>query len=145
MDAKWKLRVLGAVLTWVALGAPAFGEQFRKTYNPENSGFLTSIERVGRCEISTPPVSVIRVPYQLYPPKSVQFHEEGVVQVELVFDDDWGVRKATIVQSTGHWRLDEVSLNYMMTLRYQPKPEALKFKDGETTMIFRLGWGVSQG
>jgi hypothetical protein len=65
--------------------------------------------------------------------------------MELVFDADWCIRKASIVQSTGHWRLDEVSLEYMMTVKYQPRPERLKLKDGEPTIVVQLGWGASQG
>jgi hypothetical protein len=65
--------------------------------------------------------------------------------MELIFDSDWCVRKATIVQSTGHWRLDNVSLSYMMTVRYMPKAQGIKEKDGEPTIVVKLGWGASQG
>jgi hypothetical protein len=65
--------------------------------------------------------------------------------MELVFDADWCIRKASIVQSTGHWRLDEVSLEYMMTVKYRPRPETLTLKDGEPTTVVQLGWGASQG
>ena len=140
-----KLTVVAAALAFMVIGAPVFGEQFLKSHNPADSDFLTSIERVGPCTISTPPVAGIRVPYQLYPPWSVQFHEEGTVQMELVFDEDWCIRKASIVQSTGFWRLDEVSLKYMMTVKYQPKPGSIKMKDGSPTMVVKLGWGASQG
>jgi outer membrane biosynthesis protein TonB len=75
----------------------------------------------------------------------VDKHEEGTVMVELILDPDWCVRKATIVQSTRYWRLDNVTLAYVMTVRYMPKPEAIKQKDGEPTVIIKLGWGASQG
>jgi hypothetical protein len=48
------------------------------------------------------------------------------------------VRKATIVQSTGYWRLDNVTLAYVMTVKYMPKLEVIKQKDGEPTVVIRL-------
>ena len=63
----------------------------------------------------------------------------------VVVDPEWCVRKATIVQSTGFWRLDGVSLSYMMTVKYMPKAETIKQKDGEPTVLVKLGWGASQG
>jgi hypothetical protein len=108
--------------------------------------FMTSIERVGECHIKTPPgENGLRFPWQLYPKESMDKHEEGRVTFELVFDTNWCVRKATIVNSTGFWRLDNVTLVYLMTVRYAPKPEQIKEKDGEPTMIMSLGWGASQG
>jgi hypothetical protein len=143
---KSRLSALAIVITcWIAPTVHAGAKEFLRTHNPADSHFLISIERVGPCKISTPPLAGVRVPYQLYPPWSVQYHEEGTVQMELVFDADWCVRKASIVQSTGHWRLDQVSLEYMMTVKYQPSPERLKLKDGEPTTVVKLGWGASQG
>ena len=116
------------------------------THGQADSRFLTSIERVGACKITTPPeTGGIRVPWQIYPQYSVDKHEEGTVTLELIFDPDWCVRKATIVQSTGYWRLDNVTLAYLMTVKYVPKPEVIKQKDGEPTTVVRLGWGASQG
>jgi len=71
--------------------------------------------------------------------------EEGTVIMELKLDPEWCVRKATIVQSTGFWRLDRVSLSCMMTVKYMPKPESIKQTDGEPTVTVKLGWGASQG
>jgi hypothetical protein len=65
--------------------------------------------------------------------------------MELNLDPEWCVRKATIVQSTRFWRLDGVSLGYMMTVIYMPKPETIKEKDGEPTVTVKLGWGASHG
>ena len=55
------------------------------------------------------------------------------------------MRKATIVQSTRFWRLDGVSLAYMMTVKYMPKAETIKQKDGGPTVTVHLRWGASQG
>jgi Gram-negative bacterial TonB protein C-terminal len=132
--------LLGAALSAMVGATLASDKEYLKTYDGH---FMRSIERVGPCKIITPPVGGIRVPFELYPKWSVQYHEEGVVRMELIFDADWCVRKATIVQSTGYWRLDEVSLNYMMTVRYTPKPEGLKETDGQPSMVVRLGWGAS--
>jgi len=110
------------------------------------SPIITSIERVGPCRITAPPETKgFRVPSQPYPKESVDKHEEGTVIMELKLDPEWCVRKATIVQSTGFWRLDRVSLSYMMTVKYMPKPETIKQTDGEPTVTFKLGWGASQG
>jgi hypothetical protein len=86
---------------------------------------------VGPWKVTTRPETGIRVPWRLYPKASVDKHEEGTVIMELKPEPEWCVRKATIVQSTGFWRLEGVSLNFMMTVRYMPKPETNKQKDGE--------------
>jgi hypothetical protein len=33
----------------------------------------------------------------------------------------------------------------MMTVKYIPKSETIKQKDGEPTVTVKLGWGASQG
>jgi hypothetical protein len=55
-----------------------------------------------------------------------------------------GTREAMIIQSTGYRRLDNVTLAYVMTFTYMPKPETIKQRDGEPTIVIRLGWGASQ-
>lgn len=72
-------------------------------------------------------------------------HEEGTLTVEVTLDSDWCVRKASIVKSSGYWRLDRVSLSYMITVKYQPKPESIKIKNGEPTTVVKIGWCGSQG
>jgi TonB family protein len=125
---------------------PVPEKQFLITRQEADSRFIASIERAGPCKVTAPPETKgFRVPWQLYPKESVDKHEEGTVIIELKLDPDWCVRKATIVQSTGFWRLDRVSLSYMMTVKYMPKPETIKEIDGEPTVIIRLGWGASQG
>jgi TonB family protein len=129
----------------IAAEAPVPEKQFLIAHQEADPRFITSIERVGPCKLTAPPESGIRVPWQLYPKESVDKHEEGTITLELILDPDWCVRKATIVQSTGHWRLDNVTLAYVMTVKYLPKPEVTKQKDGEPTVVIRLGWGASQG
>jgi len=124
---------------------PAPEKQFLVTRQEAESRFINSIERVGPCKVTTPIETGIRVPWQLYPKASVDKHEEGTVIMELKLDPEWCVRKATIVQSTGFWRLDGVSLSYVMTVKYMPKPEIIKQEDGEPTVTVKLGWGASQG
>ena len=142
------MKRLLAILSFAAVASTvgASEKQFLMTHSQADSRFLISIERFGACKITTPPeLKGIRVPWQMYPQYSVDKHEEGTVMLELIFDPDWCVRKATIVQSTGYWRLDNVTLAYLMTVKYVPKPEVIKQKDGEPTTVVRLGWGASQG
>jgi outer membrane biosynthesis protein TonB len=124
---------------------PASDKQFLIVRQEADPRFITSIERVAPCKVTTPAEPKgMRVPWQLYPKASVDKHEEGTVIMELKLDPEWCVRKATIVQSTGFWRLDGVSLSYMMTVKYMPKAETIKQKDGEPTVTVKLGWGASQ-
>jgi hypothetical protein len=136
--------VIGSSLASAATFAAE--KQYLLVHREADPRFLISVERIGPCKVSVPAVSGgIRVPWQLYPKESVDRHEEGTVTVELIFDPDWCVRKATIVQSTNYWRLDGVSLSFLMTVKYMPKPEIIKLKDGEPTVTFKLAWGASQG
>jgi TonB family protein len=129
----------------LATAAGASEKQFLMTHSQADPRFLISIERVGPCKVTTPPETKgIRMPWQLYPKESVDKHEEGTVQVELVLDPDWCVRKATIVESTRYWRLDNVTLAYVMTVKYMPRPEVIVVKEGEPTVTIKLGWGASK-
>jgi TonB family protein len=107
--------------------------------------FLSAIERVGDCQIRGEPlpVSKIRVPYQIYPAESAAKHEEGTIKMLFIFDRDWCVRKASVVQSSGYWRLDEVSLKFAMTMKF--KPLVIKqYVEGEPSITFPIEWGASQ-
>jgi hypothetical protein len=140
------LEVASAADASAPVSVPAPEKPFLIARQEADSRFITSIERVGPCKVTAKPETKgIRVPWQIYPKESVDKHEEGTVIMELKLDPDWCVRKATIVQSTRFWRLDGVSLAYMMTVKYMPKPETIKEKDGEPTVIVKLGWGASQG
>ena len=84
------------------------------------------------------------MPYQLYPKESAQNHEEGTVKLQLIFDPDWCVRKAIVVESSKYWRLDYVSLQWAMAIRWSPK-EPLLTSEGEPTITIPVAWGASQG
>jgi TonB family protein len=113
-----------------------------------------SIERVGGCKIpgESLPASKLRVPYQLYPAESAAQHEEGTIKMLFIFDRDWCVREAPVVESSGYWRLDEVSLKIAMAMKFKP-PVIKQYVDGDLPSCFRfhgvqanmygslLGWG----
>jgi TonB family protein len=107
--------------------------------------FITSIERVGGCKIPGEPlpVSKLRLPPQLYPATSAARHKEGTIKMQFIFDHDWCVRKASVLESTGYWRLDEVSLKVAMTMKFKP-PIIKQYVDGEPAIVFPIGWGASQ-
>ena len=135
------------LLALIAIGSSmssTASAKYLRVHQEADSRFLTSIERVGPCKVSTPPEPGIRVPSEIYPKMSVYQKEEGTIVLELILDSDWCVRKATVVQSTGYFRLDNVTLEYVMKVKYKPKPESIKQKDGEPTIVIKLGWGASQ-
>jgi TonB family protein len=127
------------------LGASSGNEsQYLVTRQESDPHFIISILRSGPCRLPGPPLtaSQIRIPWQLYPPESAQRHEEGTVKMKLTLDADSCVCKATILQSSGFWRLDEISLKFVMTLKIAPKKTILD--DGQPTIIFPIAWGASQ-
>jgi hypothetical protein len=142
-----RLAVLPAAFAVVSASAAIQSDdQVVVSHNPADPRFITSIERVGQCHKTTSPsIGGLRIPWQIYPKQSVDEHEEGSVIVELAFDAGWCIRKATIVESTGFWRLDNVTLVYLMKVRFTPKLVSIKQKDGEPTLVIRLGWGASRG
>jgi outer membrane biosynthesis protein TonB len=128
-----------------AVAAPETETKYLVTHQEVDPRFITSIERIGPCTVPGPPAltNVIRVPWQIYPKESVEKHEEGTAKIQLIFDPDWCVRKATIIQSTKYWRLDSVSLRFAMTIKFMPK--VTQFIDGEPTVTIPIAWGASQG
>lgn len=109
------------------------------TRSASDTKFFTSIQRVGKCEIKGKaiPPGRLMVPYQLYPPDSLRNYEEGTVQLQLVFDPDWCVRKASVVKSSGYWRLDAVSLEWAIMQKWTPADPVII--DGEPTRIIPVG------
>jgi outer membrane biosynthesis protein TonB len=108
--------------------------------------FIVSIERVGPCKLAGSPMSTaqLRIPSALYPRESANNHEEGTAQVQLIFDANWCVRKAIIIESSKFWRLDNQSLKWAMTIMWEPSKT--KFTaEGEPTVILPMAWGASQG
>ena len=117
------------------------------TRSATDSRFFTSIERVGKCEIKGKPIPPgspwrLMVPYQLYPPDSLRNYEEGTVQIQLVFDPGWCVRKASVVKSSGYWRLDAVSLEWAITQKWTP-PDPI-IVNGEPTKLIPIGWAIAR-
>ncbi len=53
------------------------------------------------------------------------------MRMQLIFDPNWCIRKATIIESTKSWRLDSVSLRWAMTIKWAPK-KTLFTSDGRT-------------
>jgi hypothetical protein len=87
--ALWLAGMLAAA-TACASDDPAADKQFLVAHNAADPRFLTWIERVGACRITTrPETNVIHFSELLYPRESVEKHEEGTVTVELILDADW--------------------------------------------------------
>ena len=129
-----------------AMPVPNTEAKYLISHNEADQRFITSIERVGPCTLPGAPLTTayVRVPYQLYPAESVSNHEEGTVKMQLIFDSDWCVRKATILESTKFWRLDGVSLLWAMKIKWKPE-KTQSTADGEPTVTIPIGWGASQG
>jgi outer membrane biosynthesis protein TonB len=133
------------ILTTNVLAADIDDTHYLVAHLAVDPRFINSIERVGGCKISGEPIPIskVRVPYQLYPVQSVAGHEEGTVRMLVIFDRDWCVRKASVVASSGYWRLDEVSLKFAMTIKF--KPSIIKqYVNDEPAIEFPIAWGASQ-
>ena len=73
------LDVASAAEAPVPVPVPSPENQFRIAHQKADPRFITSIERVGPCKVTTTPETGIRVPWQLYPKASVDKHVEGTV------------------------------------------------------------------
>jgi hypothetical protein len=115
--------------------------EYAVTRQAPDPRFITSIEKIGKCPLRGAPLTtgMIRVPWQLYPQQSIAGNESGIVRMQLIFDTDWCVHKASIVQSTGYWRLDHVSLRWAMGLKWKPSTTSLV--DGQPSVTFPIQWG----
>jgi TonB family protein len=117
------------------------GTQYQATQRSDYPEYLASITRLTACKIPGTG-NLPHLPSELYPEQSRRQHEEGTVTVQLIFDVNSCVRKATIVQSSGHYRLDNVSLKFAMTLKF-PATTTSKlrnFVDGQPTVAFPIAW-----
>lgn len=101
--------------------------------------FMVSITRLTACKITGAPATVLRVPWEIYPQESMRRHEQGRVVMQLIFDPQWCVRKATIVQSSGFYRLDNVSLEFAMHVKYSFN--VVKRVDDAPTITIPIVWG----
>jgi TonB family protein len=122
------------------LATPDTETRYILSHQIDDPHFIVSIERKGPCTIPGSPTQVLRVPWQIYPGAASRPREEGRVQMQLIFDHDWCVHKATITQSSGHPSLDNVSLKWAMTVKWQPK-KTLFTLDGEPTVTIPIVWG----
>lgn len=114
------------------------------TRRADDPRFIISMARIYKCQLPgvAKPDRLLRVPAELYPEESIRRREEGTVELELLFDDDWCVRKATVLESSGYFRLDEVSLQYAMHLKI--KFEVKERIDGQPVYRIPIRWGASQ-
>jgi len=110
--------------------------------------FLESIVRLGPCPIKRQPRETDRivVPGALYPRESVRLREEGTVRIRIFLDGEYCANRALILESSGFWRLDMVSIQYVMTLKFFPKfvANSIRSVDGQTYVDFPISWGASQ-
>ena len=65
-------------------------------------------------------------------------HEVDKVVMQFIFDPDWCVRKATILQSSGYYLLDNVSLEFAMMVKYSFN--VVNRVDGEPTITIPIVW-----
>jgi len=112
--------------------------QYRVYEWKDDPRFITSITRLFGCNIPGSPSKELRIPWETYPRESLEHHEEGKVVMQLIFDPDWCVRKATILQSSGYYHLDNVSLEFAMMVKYSFN--VVKRVDGEPTITFPIVW-----
>ncbi len=132
------------VLMWVdaAISSEpqANGTEYIETKQPHDRRFITSVARLTTCKIGGE--TDIRHLVPPYPPDSRWHHEEGKVVMQLTLDPDSCVRKATILQSSGHYRLDKASLGFVMTLKFPPAMvgRIKTFDDGLPTFAFPMVW-----
>jgi len=78
----------------------------------------------------------------LYPAESRRHNESGKVVMQFVIDPDSCVRKATILQSSGYFRLDKASLDFAMNLKFPPASmgQIKTMDDGQPTFSFPMVW-----
>ena len=117
------------------------GTQYQETHRSDYSEYMASITRLTVCKIPGAG-SLPSLPSGFYPEQSRRQHEEGKVIMQFIFDAESCVRKATIVQSSGHYRLDNASLKFAMTLKF-PAATTSKLKnfvDGQPAVVFPIVW-----
>jgi TonB family protein len=105
--------------------------------------FITSISRLTACKITRE--TDLRLMMPLYPLDSRKHHEEGKVIMQLVIDSDSCVRKATILQSSGYYRLDKASLDFAMSIKVPASMlrNIKSFDDGQPTFAIPIVWKLT--
>jgi TonB family protein len=113
---------------------------YLETKQPRDVRFVTAIARLTACKITRE--TNVRNMVPLYPPDSRNHYEEGKVIMQFLIDSDFCVRKATILQSSGYFRLDKASLDFAMNLRFSPSTlrNMKSVDDGQPTFVFPIVW-----
>ena len=141
--------VIGSsALTAIAISADTEAETdtgigktvFLEAKQPQDPRFVTGITRLTTCKLvfemdphySMPP----------YPVESRKNREQGRVVMQFHVDADRCVRKATIVESSGFFRLDKASLDFAMSVKLPASLlSTLKtVDDGELTFKIPVVW-----
>lgn len=134
------------LLVGVAIADSALDDKtaYLLTKREDNVSFVTAIARLTACKIPGPPGTLegVQRPEQWYPVEAIQLRQQGRVVMELIFDPDWCVRKATIIQSSGFFRLDNASLEFAMSLKFTFKVTTLT--DGQPTVEFPVEWKLKK-
>ena len=123
---------------------PADNTQYMETTQPRDTRFITAISRLTACKLTRETDLNLMMP--LYPPESRKHHEEGKVIMQFLIDSDFCVRKATILQSSGYYRLDKASLDFAMNLKFAPYMlnNVKSFDDGRPTLAFPMVWKLTK-
>ncbi len=110
-----------------------------ETKRQRDTHFITAVTRLTTCKITGDTDFRDLVP--LYPSDSRK-HEQGKVIMQFVIDSDSCVRKATILQSSGYYRLDKASLEFAKNLKFSPSmlSKIKSFDDGRPTFAFPIEW-----
>jgi TonB family protein len=113
---------------------------YMETTLPQDTRFVTAVSRLTTCRIKNE-VDLHKLQPR-YPKESEKRHEEGKVIMQFVIDSNLCVRKASIVQSSGYFRLDKASLYFAMTMKLAPAmlKNQTSFDDGQLTFPFPITW-----
>ena len=117
---------------------------YLETLQAQDPHFITAVTRLTTCTIADEydPHKML----WLYPEASRKRNEQGKVVMQFVIDTNLCVRKATIVKSSGYFRLDKASLEFAMTLKFRPSmlKQVTQMDDGQPTFAFPMEWKLSR-
>jgi TonB family protein len=116
---------------------------YLETKQARDARFITAIARLTACKITRE--TDVRNMVPLYPPDSRKHNEQGKVIMQFLIDSDSCVRKATILQSSGYFRLDKASLDFAMNLKFRPSMlrNIKSVDDGQPTFEFPMMWKLT--
>lgn len=117
---------------------------YLETKQPRDARFITTIARLTACKIARATDLTQMGP--LYPLDSRKHHEEGTVIMQLLLDSDLCARKATILQSSGYFRLDKASLEFAMNLKFPPSivSKTKIVDDGQPQLAIPIVWKLTK-